>query len=468
MIIRTTAGRAAYVAPLILLPWTFFPMFARFCVRPDFFATLVFQLMLWTWMVDLPARIKKCAGLALLVLWSNLHAGTAPFGILFYCSAILFADAGKLPERAIWILAGALSWFATPIGAHIIPAILELGVRYDPAQTRNADYVSFSIGLIREGEWIYALWPPYCLAALGSYVWLLLKKPSALPALYRKRLLIAWLGLILTALAFWRIRTIHYQILFLLPILASGISAIFESKKGRWTLGTAVCAFGIFLWLGLIPHFIKQTAGMHERGVADWRFPVQSVAFIKAVSPAGKILNFCDFGGYLIAELPEYPVFCDSRETPFGAARGELNAAFLKPERYREFLQKLGVGVVLDRYPRPVLDRRTGTYTDTDLINYPVQDWALVYFDTVSVVLLRRTEQNLPIIREHEYHFLRPGMPSIGGAEWETEADRCLRENPRNSYCLRVKLAFAESRGESEQATRLRSLGRAADPESAW
>jgi hypothetical protein len=41
--------------------------------------------------------------------------------------------------------------------------------------------------------------------------------------------------------------------------------------------------------------------------------PVDAVAFIKQKSPPGRLFNSYNWGGYLLWELPEYPVFIDGR-----------------------------------------------------------------------------------------------------------------------------------------------------------
>jgi hypothetical protein len=41
--------------------------------------------------------------------------------------------------------------------------------------------------------------------------------------------------------------------------------------------------------------------------------PLDAVAFIKQKSPPGRLFNSYNWGGYLLWELPEYPVFIDGR-----------------------------------------------------------------------------------------------------------------------------------------------------------
>jgi hypothetical protein len=47
-------------------------------------------------------------------------------------------------------------------------------------------------------------------------------------------------------------------------------------------------------------------------------FPVEAVEWLRANQPHGKLFNSYNFGGYLIWNLPEYPVFVDGRTDLFG------------------------------------------------------------------------------------------------------------------------------------------------------
>lgn len=423
-----TVRKCSALVSLVLLPWIFLAIFARFQMRPDLYAMLIFQGLIVLMISEISLKKKKWTGLALLVLWANLHAGTVPFGIFVFGMWLL--SLGEIRKNAPWLVAAFASWFATPIGWHIVHVISDLLLQYDRSFTRNADYRGYDLPkLLSEGEWIYLLWPPYVAVALASYFWI----DRELPGVYRNRFFVWGVGGVLIALTLLRIRTIHLSTFFLLPIVSVGLE--------RWKK-TSVAAVLLALWGFAIPKFILDTKGMHEPRVAEWMFPVHTVEFIRRNHPPGKLLNPSNFGGYLIAELPEYPVAVDGRELPFMDFIRERNRVSRNPAEYGPWLKNLGIGLVLDTYPPPVFDRPHARYTDLDAILYPKQDWALVDFDDASVVIVRRLPENAALIGEHEYKVLRPGLPPnfiVKEPGAAAEVERCLAENPRNRFCLEIK-----------------------------
>ena len=110
-------------------------------------------------------------------------------------------------------------------------------------------------------------------------------------------------------------------------------------------------------------------------------------------------------------------------------------------------------------------------FSDTHMALYPPQEWALVDFDNVSVVYLRRVPENQALISTTEYRFIRRGLPSqLAGASFnglpettrlgfELELERCLAEQPRNVYCLSGKAGHQKARGNVEAAIGLPQPG---------
>jgi len=200
---------------------------------------------------------------------------------------------------------------------------------------------------------------------------------------------------------------------------------------------------------------------------------VHSVAFIKQLKPEKNLLNAFDFGGYLIAELPEYPVALDGW-SPVRDFLKEKSDASATPETYAAFLKKYQINTVLEEIPRGGYNPQSG-FIDTHDFFFPRTEWALVYFDAISVVYLRRIPAHAAAISQYEYHAIKRGTPANMGASWnkiseplralyEHEFDSCLTQSLTNTYCFIGKSAFLRRRGDTQGALKLLQKAEAVDP----
>ena len=469
-LIRKTTGRtwSTWVFTLLLVPWLYVACSFRLQMRPDLFATCWNVLLLTIWLSSLPWLGKRVSSLAVLLFWANFHSGTCLFGILFFSAAVLFGCDFPARERWVrrgaWMAAGVATWFLTPIGWHAVDVVLVNAVSYDYFLTRNPDFRPFDFSLLayRNGGWSLLLWVAYTLVAVVSTVRLVSRRELLQPA-FRNLPFLLFLEVAFTALALRNIRALPYQMAFLLPVVAAGL----HSFVGRrvWP-AVAVFVAGIaVLWGFFVPDQVASVSKPLGAGVYDVEIPVQSVDFIKRNHPAGQLLNAYQFGGYLVGELPEYPVAIDGRERPFFGFRAEQEAAMSRTASFAEFLRRRGINTVLEKPPGMTYDPVHG-FADTHFSLFPPSDWAQVFFDNVSVVYLRRVPENAAIIERHEYRSLRRGLPPNFGAEMqgipdatraahEAELDRCLSENPRCVYCMVGKAAFHHRRGHDDVAVEI-------------
>jgi hypothetical protein len=198
--------------------------------------------------------------------------------------------------------------------------------------------------------------------------------------------------------------------------------------------------------------------------ISDADIPLESVAFLRQARPEGNLLNAYPFGGYLIAELPEYPVALDGREHPFAEFRREEAAA--RVNGYAEFLRRWNINVALQQIPSMTYNPQAQIFSDSNAALFPPDEWAQVFFDNVSVVYARRSERNRALIEQYEYHSLRRGLPANFGANMKglgdadraaisADLERCLAANPRCVWCMVGKAAFAHSHGDDAAALQL-------------
>ena len=108
------------------------------------------------------------------------------------------------------------------------------------------------------------------------------------------------------------------------------------------------------------------------------KYPCGAVEFIKKAKPDGNMFNHYNCGGYLIWQLPEYPVFIDGRIPGSGifAEFEVINA--LKPG-WEEILGKYHVGWML--IPRNSLFEQ--------LISLE-NKWEIKYIDETAVIYMKK------------------------------------------------------------------------------
>jgi hypothetical protein len=470
LLIRRVSRRegSAALAALVLLPWVYLCSHFRLQMRPDLFATVHYAALLLAWTSPLELRRKILLGTALLFSWANFHTGTVLIGIFVQCGFLLFGT-GQPSLRTRWRerLAGAAAagtmLLATPFHVEIIRLLIEGPLSYDHARVQNPDFQPFTFELLRfsHGGWSLLLWVLYLPLWLGGYVWLHRHERARLPAPYRAWRLVALVGGVLTAGTFNKIRLIHYESAFVLPIAAAFCAAQFE-RRGFTRPSVPIVAAALalaLLWGVALPEQVRFVARPLGAGVMESDIPVHAVEFIRRVRPAKNLLNAYEFGGYLVKELPDYPVALDGRGLPFQSFMDEMAAAQKDPALFAGFLDRYRVQASLERIPGMAYDEEARRFVDQQEAYYPRSRWALVYFDDVSVLYLRRIPEHARAIEEHEYRHLRRGSPATYGALMkgvrpedraaiEAEVDRCLRELPTNEYCATAKSAYLRERGD--------------------
>lgn len=119
-------------------------------------------------------------------------------------------------------------------------------------------------------------------------------------------------------------------------------------------------------------------------------YPVGSVHFIQANGLAGNLYNSGQYGGYLAFYItPERKIFQYNLPIIFGdSARFSEHPEELAGKNITYAIVSLG---------------------DASPILFPVSDWAKVYSDPFSTLLVRRISQNANLIREYEIRYFFPG-----------------------------------------------------------
>jgi hypothetical protein len=202
-------------------------------------------------------------------------------------------------------------------------------------------------------------------------------------------------------------------------------------------------------------------------GIEPGRFPEKAVDDLakrqRERQPVGNLYNDVAFGGYLLWRLyPPRQVFIDARNEVNPGLFHELAAARASEKGWTALLARYGIDGALVRYddrPRPVLTPpaipggapRVEHHT-TNALFFPRERFALVYWDDVAMIFLRRTPERAALLEREEYLFVHPEdwRATLARAEADPlfragvlkEVERRLREDPGIVRALQLRQAL--------------------------
>lgn len=166
-------------------------------------------------------------------------------------------------------------------------------------------------------------------------------------------------------------------------------------KKWRRLFDSAIVVLlvALIVWAVKLPDF-----GLGYSGLL---YPEGAVKYVKENRPVARMFNIYDWGGFLIWNLyPQYRVFMDGR-----------GPDVYSPQFWAEYetveLAKEGWDKVLDRYDVNFMLISTGNKLHNLIKRLNESDsWRLAYWDFQSMVFLRNTANNKPLINAYRYQVL--------------------------------------------------------------
>ena len=267
----------------------------------------------------------------------------------------------------------------------------------------------------------------------------------------RERRLTYWaLLLMASALAFRHIRNVGLFFVLLPLIIAPALATwrtLTNSKEEcrhvqrRANLLAVVAVLALTLSLAIAP---QPRFGF---GSAPDYYPDSACSFMDAENlPAANLYNDVRFGGYLIHRYgPERQVFQDDRNEIHEPLLRQIWMIFQSSDvsAWSELLAAYDADTALVRYHPPI---RVTDPNGNDLglrgfstLWFPGRDWALVYWDDVAMVFVRRHDAPIGLLERLEYQVLRPddlselaartAADEILRAQVAKEAERALRSN---------------------------------------
>ncbi len=424
--VRRETGLSPGAAALALVPFVL-AGHNRYVLRPEILSlgfSVVLAAALFRRRSSAPTLRELWWIPLLFALWANCHGGLI-VGVVILGACL----AGRCAEQ-LWVrLRGsALADDGRPALATLL-ALLPLalaGGSINPFFHRVYG-VSFHItslhesGIFRNLEWLPPGWPTHWL------FFLLVAGSSLAVAAGWRRLdlaaIFAWAFVVFIALKY--VRNLAFFGLLAPIFLAAMVARRSGEQAWRERLSNAVPApLAAFVLVLLGSSFLagnpRFTTGL---GVDERRLPVAALDFLEAARPPGELLNAHAFGGYVIWRLhPETRVFIDGRDDIFADLRERVGRAVVDSRLWFELLDEYQIGHTLLEYldrleEVRVPDPRGGppkvSLRPYAVNHFPPSDWALVYFDDLAMVHVRRTPEATPLIERYGYAHVFPEDPGF-------------------------------------------------------
>ncbi|MGC8874532.1 MAG: hypothetical protein ACP5SI_08830 [Chloroflexia bacterium] len=368
----------------------FFASAGLWLTRPNSLSLAFFVGVLYLWHLY-KSRGKNRLWLLppLFALWANLHSGYI-FGLLLLAclwvgealAGRFWNDAFPLERRRWWRLGlylafSAIAVLLNPYG----PALLVYPFRYFLGGfTLHTHYV---------GEWLPPnfqepaglLFALLILLLLAGLAW---RRVGVAPAET-----LAILGF--TLLGLRSVRAVGVAV----PLLTYGITGVLgwgvaaRSGVGRHGAWPRPSRWGFWLWYGGIGALLLillvgigaefAAWGSKEGFVSEAGYPQAAVEYLRKEARGGRLFNSYNWGGYLIWQLKERPVFIDGRADLYGDTlfADYLRVWHVEPS-WAEVLNRWEVEWVLCEKGAPLA---------TLLVSSP--SWTVVYEDSTAVLYHR-------------------------------------------------------------------------------
>ncbi len=383
----------------------------RFFLRPELVTLLIVPLIVWLFLTRGKRRTQLwlIPFAALMILGANAHGGVLVVPLLL--AGIFAAEmaqsfiTGKINRPMVasgiaGIITAVLALLVNPYGWRLLLAPFRLAHLVDQPYIPNPEWVSPT----------FAQTPALYLVIAAGLVLLIL----------RERRADRWILFVMAAaLALRHVRNVGLFFVLLplavAPALASwrALAASgddHEPEQPRANLLAAVAAILLAVSIAAAPW---PRFGL---GLADDYYPTRACGFLDAEGlPGTRLYNDVRFGGYLIDRyFPPRLVFQDDRNEIHETLLREIWEIFESSDvtRWSALLARWNIDAALLRYHPPI----SVTNPDGDDLGergfsalwFPDRTWALVYWDEIAMVLVRRGTAPEELLEQYEYHVIRP------------------------------------------------------------
>ena len=409
---------ASASAALVVVSLALFGLRTRLAERPESASLLLVAAMAMI-LLDLsrgdgrPFGRLAAAGL-LSVIWANTHASALLGPVL---AIALAAGAGLDAIRSLaredrvaglrgvrWCLVSAVVTAAglpiNPYGFDLLAVPLRIAGALASANLTNPEWLPPSLSSA-----------PLFFAVAAAMI------PLALGRLLLRRAGTGRTAALLAVTLILGLTSIRHVGLFfaLLPAMAAGVIG---GRSGvAWPLTTGALAA-----LGLSAAMLFRPPQGFQIGVGlqDERFPVAAARFLETRMSDARAYNDTAFGGYLIWQgWPERRVFLDGRNEVHAALLRELSAALDDGRQWSGLMDRHEVEAAVLSYRKEriaVRDAVTGLVSESTFAetHFPANAWALVYWDDLAMVYVRREGRFASLADALEYRHIRPESAALG------------------------------------------------------
>jgi hypothetical protein len=126
---------------------------------------------------------------------------------------------------------------------------------------------------------------------------------------------------------------------------------------------------------------VRLTPGLLERWTESQLYPRAALRYLRALDPGPRLLNYYNWGGYVMLHAPEFKVLID----------GRANTVY-DEKTYLDYLALTaagdGLSSLLAQYPVDAALIPFGSVRLAEVLASPRQGWRVVYSDMIATVLL--------------------------------------------------------------------------------
>ena len=240
----------------------------------------------------------------------------------------------------------------------------------------------------------------------------------------------------------------HGTILLVYALVSVSVCTQINEQK------IAIRAAAVFSVLSLL--YLTTAAFPFQRGlgVASY-FPERIAKFTEEKNLQGNLLNSYSMGGYLIWSLyPERKIFIDGRNEVYLPLLKQIVQSRADSRLWNKLLADYKIEYALLNYIDELEEvtymgkngEITKTYMPFSETHFPRSKWALIYWDDIGMILVKRDGQNanlLPLEFKHTYPEGSNYMEALvanGRISRETAQNELKRKLNEDPHCKRAQM----------------------------
>ena len=201
------------------------------------------------------------------------------------------------------------------------------------------------------------------------------------------------------------------------PVLARNLSAyLHDSELWNRISRKRIALFVVAIWVVLYAALgltavepFEQKGKEFGFGVNYSTIPEGALKYMDRRNITGRVFNLFQWGGYITwRDFPRRTVFVDPRGYIPTDLLEKMDLARRRASLLDELHLKYGFESILVGYPVFDKEAESEIHSESDVsMSHP--GWALVYWDDLSLLYLRRDGRYADAVKEDEYRFIKPG-----------------------------------------------------------